>query len=159
MTMEKLIHIEKKTPPTAENWENWFHQTLRAWERQYSNKHLPPSVPSEESAPLGVGYGYGSHPALLCPVCGFEYVHPVGLTCQSAGRANTRLRVDAEGIHQDPLSSPSGRGVRITVEFLCESGHRFDYSFQFHKGWTFIEREANPQALEVDQRPQTIWRN
>ena len=55
--------------------------------------------------------GTGPRPWLLCPVCGYEYVrlgHP----------------------EMDPQGDTIIRGE-------CESGHRFEIGFQFHKGNTF----------------------
>ena len=97
--------------------------------------------------------------ALACPVCGFEYVHPVAVECRSPGQANGHLLIDHQGIHLDPTAPPDGRGVVIALTFLCEDGHLFTYHLRFHKGMTFLERTVADAAQEVDLRPQTIWRN
>jgi hypothetical protein len=143
--------------PTAEEWEAWFRKTVDEWNRKLTGE--PPTTVSEVH-PIGVARSYNEEPMLTCPVCGFEYVHPVGLVCKGAGSANTELRLDSHGVHQNPQSEPWGRGVRITMEFLCEGGHRFDYSFTFHKGWTFLTREVSADELHPDDEwPEVIWRN
>jgi len=154
--------------PTAQEWEAWFRKTVDDWNRRFAggeplSQPRPWEAHQDESAPAGhhlihITRACGE-PALGCPVCGFEYVHPVGLVCHSAGSRNTALRVDAHGIHQNPCNAPWGRGVRITLEFLCEGGHRFDYSLSFHKGWTFVERQMSHKELEFEEQPRTIWRD
>ncbi len=98
-------------------------------------------------------------PALACPVCGFNYIHPVAVECRSPGQANGHLRIDSHGIHLNPMVPPDGRGVDIALTFLCEDGHLFTYHMRFHKGMTFLERTLADAPQEVDLRPQTIWRN
>ena len=98
-------------------------------------------------------------PALACPVCGFDYIHPVAVECRSPGQANGHLRIDHRGIHLDPMVPPDGRGVVITLTFLCEDGHLFTYHLRFHKGMTFVERTLADEPREVDLRPRTIWRD
>lgn len=98
-------------------------------------------------------------PMLVCPICGYDFIHPVGLVCFSAGSRNTRVRIDSKGVHQDPESGASGRGVRIVLEFLCENWHLFNYSFQFHKGQTTVECLARPEEVPLEKQPETIWRD
>jgi hypothetical protein len=98
-------------------------------------------------------------PALACPVCGFDYVHPIAIECRSPGQANGRLRVDQHGIHLDPTVPPDGRGVVIALTFLCEGGHLFTYRMRFHKGMTFFERTLADVPQQDAGQFETIWRN
>ena len=169
--MKKETEVRNGTAsrtPTAQEWEAWFRKTVEDWNRRLAGEkpavhpkpwEARPEESIEADRPLISVTRACGEPALACPVCGFEYVHPVGLVCLSAGSRNTALRVDAHGIHQNPRSAPWGRGVRITLEFLCEGGHRFDYSLSFHKGWTFVERQMSDKELDMDDRPDTIWRD
>lgn len=98
-------------------------------------------------------------PVLACPVCGDAHVHPVGFECRSPGNARGHVRIDCEGISLNPATPPSGRGVMMTLRFICESGHGFDYEFQFHKGNTLVACQTCQLAEDVALRPQTIWRD
>jgi hypothetical protein len=98
-------------------------------------------------------------PALACPVCGADYVHPVAVECRSPGQANGHLRVDSRGVHLNPTVPQDGRGVVITLTFHCENGHLFTYRMTFHKGMTFLERTMVDTPREAGPWPETIWRN
>jgi len=100
-----------------------------------------------------------SEPALACPMCGSEYVHPVSLECASPGTRHGTVSINANGLAVNPQTGPSGRGTRITLGFLCEQGHVFEYALQFHKGCTLVERSMGPAPSDVMLRPQTIWRD
>ena len=92
---------------------------------------------------------------LVCPRCGFEYVHPIGITCLPAGSTGGEVRIEKAGILWDPSASPEGRGVLIELHFACESGHLFGYQFHFHNGQTHMERLGIPVHMARD----TIWRD
>lgn len=98
-------------------------------------------------------------PALLCPVCHDEYVHPVAVCVVPAGRSSGALTVTAAGLRLDPTVAPIGRGVAITLSFVCEQGHEFEYMLHFHKGMTFIERCIGPTYSNPCDAPDTIWRD
>jgi len=99
-----------------------------------------------------------TEPALACPVCGFEYVHPVGVECCPSGPRG-HARIDAEGVHMDPAAGSPGRGVAVTLDFLCENGHLFTYRLAFHEGRTFLERTMANAPRDAGQWPRTIWRD
>lgn len=99
-----------------------------------------------------------SEPALVCPECGFEYVHPVAVECCPAGPKGF-VRIDAKGVHLDPASAPYGRGVDIMLNFFCENGHLFTYRLKFHKGLTFLERTVKDLPEDAKEYPDTIWRD
>lgn len=94
-------------------------------------------------------------PCLACPVCGFSYVHPVGVRCNPAGAMKGLVAIDYAGIRWDAEVPVSGRGVLIELRFVCEAGHVFGYEFHFHKGQTQVARSQCPDNFI--QR--TIWRN
>jgi len=98
---------------------------------------------------------YGPDPdaqMVLCPTCGFEYVHPISVMVNRGGEITT---VDADGTRMRS-SAPSGRGVLVTVTYQCESGDRFRWEMQFHKGNT--EMACHPVGFDDDSLP-TIWRD
>jgi hypothetical protein len=101
---------------------------------------------------------YCSRPLLLCPICGFECIHPIGIECLPPGTPKGRVLITSDGLMVDPHAEPDGRGVRITLYFECESHHKFAYRFHFHKGHTFFEQikwRPTPESESAD----TIWRN
>jgi hypothetical protein len=108
---------------------------------------------------IPIYYESVSEPVLACPVCNFFYVHPVGLECRSPGTAKGHVRIDSKGIHINPEVPPTGRGVMITLHFLCECGHAFDYEFHFHKGSTLVSRQIPKLPDDPALRPDTIWRD
>jgi hypothetical protein len=99
-----------------------------------------------------------TEPALACPVCGFEYVHPVGVECCPSGPSG-HVRIDAQGVHLAPGLAPQGRGVAVTLEFFCENGHLFTYRLAFREGLTFLERTMADVPQDAAEWPRTIWRN
>jgi len=95
---------------------------------------------------------------LLCPVCHHENVHPIAVRVVPAGRAPWELLVTSAGLRLDPTIAPTGRGVVITLSFLCEEGHAFEYELAFRKGSSLIRREigsGSPNGVPAD----TIWRD
>jgi hypothetical protein len=97
--------------------------------------------------------------ALACPVCGFEYVHPVGLECHSAGNSAAHVSISADGVAIDPRRGRVGRGTQITLKFICEEGHAFEYTLRFHKGNTLVSRFMTDLPRQLEQWPATIWRD
>lgn len=87
-----------------------------------------------------------------CFSCGFEYVHPISVRVNRGGEITT---VDHEGTRMK-AAAPAGRGVLISVTYQCESGHRFRWDAQFHKGLTTMT--CHPEEREADPL-NTIWRD
>ncbi len=100
-----------------------------------------------------------SEPALACPVCGDQHVHPVGIECRSPGKEKGLVTIDADGVAIDPHKEARGRGTEITLKFTCECGHAFEYVLLFHKGSTLVSRSMWEMTGKPDQWPDTIWRN
>ncbi len=100
----------------------------------------------------------GHEALLVCPHCGDEYVHPIGLRCLPAGKSGGELIVDHVGAYWNPDQQPVDRGVMIVLEFACESSHVFYYRLQFHKGNTFVTRQEHFVPCAVS-KTNTIWRN
>ena len=94
---------------------------------------------------------------LVCPVCGCEFVHPLAVEV-STGRCH--LKVDASGLHlhygetAETFEAKQNRGIIISIEYHCESGHHGKIRFMFHKGNTFVEHESLP----ADPNFVTLWR-
>ena len=95
---------------------------------------------------------------LLCPVCGFECIHPLRV---KVAKGDSVTLVDAEetrvvkGDTAESRKARSERGARIILEYLCESGHHGNIIFQFHKGNVFVEHEV----LEPPSEWNTLWRS
>lgn len=68
---------------------------------------------------------------ILCPVCGFNYVHHQSKTVVIMGRDNYE-------------ASSAVRGDVIAVPMRCEDGHAFLFCFGFHKGMTFTWYVTDP---------------
>lgn len=108
---------------------------------------------------IPVGCDMLNEPALACPVCGNQYVHPVGVECRSPGTRNGLVRIDADGVAIDPNQPPVDRGTQITLRFVCEASHRFEYVLHFHKGATLVSRAMGSLPRDAEQWPATIWRD
>ena len=95
---------------------------------------------------------------MFCPQCGFEFIHLIRLTCL---RGTDLTTITAKGIFVEEAENKT-RGVRITLEYQCENGHRGEIILQFHKGNVFINHKTIPTeydeeghyVLEAD-----IWRD
>lgn len=90
---------------------------------------------------------------LLCPVCGFECVHPIGVVINAGGDITA---IDSTG-RRTSSGRPAGRGVRIAHRFACEDGHEFGIAFHFNKGSTVVE-VVDCGPLDI-ARIETIWRD
>ena len=92
---------------------------------------------------------------LCCPVCGFEYIHPLSISVITKPITTT---IDSKGTRIYPTTKEQmknlGKGVRIEMEYYCENGHHGKIIFQFHKGQTFMEYEELPQINDWE----VIWR-
>jgi hypothetical protein len=77
---------------------------------------------------------------MTCPVCGFDYTHPVG--------AYTRLGSDTfeAGVYDGTraLDVTGYRRSALVVRFYCEGGCRFALVVQQHKGQNFVWVEVLP---------------
>ncbi len=98
---------------------------------------------------------------LLCPVCGYEYVHPVALKAEPVS-GDTVVYINSGGIRTCVSTAAQQiRGIRITTTFLCEEGHQWDEERAFHKGVTSQEIRRGPDLdwAESELMPTTIWRD
>lgn len=92
---------------------------------------------------------------LCCPVCRSVYVHPLGVVVE---QGQTRTEVRRESTTTLPTDrSQYARGSLIGLVFGCESGHDFQYEFEFHKGSTTLRLEA--WARDPQQVLPELWRN
>jgi len=92
---------------------------------------------------------------LLCPVCGFEYVHPIGVNVNPAGRGGGMVDITADGVAMTRVLAPDGRGVTVAIRYGCEDGHLFELRFHFHKGNT----EVSLKPVGTGREWKTIWRD
>jgi len=102
-------------------------------------------------------------PAVLCPVCGHEYVHPVALKVEPVSD-DTIVYINSGGIRTFVSSAAEMiRGIRITTTFMCEEGHQWDEERAFHKGTTFQKIHRGPDwvdpGVDPELMPATIWRD
>jgi hypothetical protein len=105
---------------------------------------------------------------LLCPVCRYEYVHPVALKVEPVS-GDMVLYIDSQGLHTFPSTAAEQiRGIRITTTFVCEEGHQWDEERAFCKGKTYQKLHRGPDYLTSENfagagatelMPSTIWRD
>ncbi len=98
---------------------------------------------------------------ILCPVCGWECVHPVALKAEPVS-GDTIVYITSEGIRTIPSTAAQHvRGIRITTTFLCEEGHQWDEERAFHKGITSQKMHRGPDCDwdAPELMPATIWRD
>jgi hypothetical protein len=97
--------------------------------------------------------------AVLCPVCGWEYVHPVALKVEPVS-GDTIVYINRDGLRTFATSVAERiRGIQITTTFLCEEGHQWDEERAFHKGITSQEVRRGPDWEAPELMPTTIWRD
>ena len=108
---------------------------------------------------IPVGSEMLGEPALRCPVCESQYVHPEAVECRSPGTKHGFVRIDCDGIAMDPRVPPVRRGTQITLAFAGECGHRFEYVFHFHKGATLVARSMRECPRDEKHWPMVIWRS
>ena len=72
----------------------------------------------------------GGASILLCPQCGFEYLHIAKATIH---RCRDKIIIIEDNIAIKEEENTS-RGVTITIEYLGECGHHGEIIFQFYKG-------------------------
>jgi len=95
---------------------------------------------------------------LLCPVCGFYYVHPLRV---KVATGEFTVIVDAGGFRflgaesEDSRVAVRNGGVRICLEYWCEYGHHGELILQFHEGVTTVEHRGLPPTAEA----RVIWRS
>lgn len=97
-----------------------------------------------------------NEPAIACPVCGYDYVHPVNVFV-----AMNHTTVMATGDEATVIRTTKGsprRGSRITITFAGECGHQFSYAFTFHKGNTRVEL-INVVDIPPGKFPSSLWRD
>ena len=98
-------------------------------------------------------------PMVLCPICGWEYVHPVALKVEPVC-GDTIVYINWEGLRTFATAAAERiRGIQITTTFLCEEGHQWDEERAFHKGITSQEMHRGPDWEDPELIPMTIWRD
>ena len=97
---------------------------------------------------------------LICPVCGFEYVHITKVQAQPVGPGMHCVTATGRGVNVSTLSRPGGlgRGNDVVLTFQCECSHEFTYTFGFHKGQTPFELKVR-ELESVDEFCGTLWRD
>jgi hypothetical protein len=94
-----------------------------------------------------------------CPVCGYEYVHPVVLKVESVP-GDTIGYINRDGLHTVPSHAAERiRGIQRTTTFLCEEAHQWDEVRAFHKGITSQAIECEPDWSDFECALMTIWRD
>jgi hypothetical protein len=109
--------------------------------------------PIDVKTMIGTGAIYGAH--IACPVCRFEYTHPVAVVVNAGGSITT---VDKGGTRMS-AGKPVDRGVMIEIHFVGECGHDYRLNFHFHKGITSVESTIGGGTPDDRQPPATIWRD
>lgn len=89
---------------------------------------------------------------LVCPVCGYEYIHITAITCM---RCTDETTITNQKI-LIKQSQNKTRGVTITLQYCCESGHNGKITLQFHEGCVYLTHRVlkETEAIQKD-----IWRD
>ena len=109
--------------------------------------------PKMENVIQCVGYGGDMNNYLVCPICGFEFVHPISVRVT---REKETTEITGKGIFIRDAEN-LGRGVIIELEYVCENGHHGIIRLRFYKGSTYVGHVELPE-LKHDEW-ETIWRN
>jgi hypothetical protein len=109
---------------------------------------------------MRLGEHYAGEKNLACPVCGEDYVHPVGVMV-SPLRGREVVYINADGVHIEEFDMARRvRGVEIVSTFVCEGGHQWEEARRFHKGITLHEvRHTATYDVADELFPGTIWRS
>jgi len=103
---------------------------------------------------------FGQEVYLLCPSCEFEYVHPIRVKVATGEALTVIQNRETQLIQGDTAEvqdARKNRGVRIFLEYVCESGHHGNIILQFHKGITYVEYESLPELKPEEWT--TLWRD
>jgi hypothetical protein len=96
----------------------------------------------------------GPDDSLCCPICACRNVHPAEVIIE---QGQTKTRVTRETTRVVPTNrSEDYLGSQIVLEFWCEQGHAFFYTFASLRDGTAIDLTARP-AAHVSIRHE-LWR-
>lgn len=88
-----------------------------------------------------------------CPLCAFEYVHPVGVVIIPIN--GQKLTTNGTTILLEPCV-PEGRGTVIALQYWCEGCHHaFLLRYAFHKGVT----EVTVEDRGITDGTHEMWRD
>lgn len=106
--------------------------------------------------PRVVACDLGDAPGLCCPLCGMTYVHPEQVIVEQ-GKTRTIVRCERTRVEASGRGAAQSRGSLIQLDFWCESGHRFRYGLEFHKGQVFCELFTGEwnESFDLDE----LWRS
>jgi len=96
----------------------------------------------------------GHNSLVCCPICGFDCVH-LGTVSVKQGHSTAISAHDATAVTPSDRHLHS-RGSSVELDMDCESGHRFTYTLEFHKGSVTISLRERPES-HADQ-PE-LWRD
>ena len=92
---------------------------------------------------------------LLCPVCGFSYVH---IASVDVHQGHVSLSASNDQVQVQPSTRHQGhKGSQVTLSCFCENSHWFEYELTFEKGHTFIALEA--KKLDDSLNVPELWRS
>jgi hypothetical protein len=99
---------------------------------------------------------------LVCPVCGFDYIHIRSISV-ATGLNTITIGHHGTFITNSPTSESEKaslyRGVRVILEYICESRHHGKIILQFHKGNVIVEHERLEDIDLTDPNLEwDIWR-
>jgi hypothetical protein len=102
---------------------------------------------------------FGEEMYLICPTCGFEYVHPIRVKVATGDGVTVIENKETRYVQRETaevLQAKKNCGVRILLEYVCESGDHGNIILQFHEGITYFEHERLPELKPEEWR--TLWR-
>ena len=120
----------------------------------YKSSHLNKKVtnsiiPMDFNAPEG--------PRLECPVCEGTNIYPIGIICEPiCGIGQGFIRINSDGVSIVPSwKEPKCKGGAIDIDFMCNEGHTFSYTFSFDNGKTTVHsiKKENEDVTTLS----TIW--
>ena len=97
--------------------------------------------------------------AMLCPVCGSDYVHPSAIKAEPVD-GDTVVYINRDGIRAYPTSLAERLcGIRIVTSFFCEEGHQWDEERAFSHGMTTQTVRRGADWCDGEMWPMTLWRD
>jgi hypothetical protein len=97
---------------------------------------------------------------MLCPICGGENLHTVGVDAVPVGPARQYVKLTGKGVSMGPEqhARDTKRGNEVCIRFDCESGCQFTVKFRFHKGEVTCSYEDVKTWQQTEQEQEPDWR-
>jgi hypothetical protein len=97
-----------------------------------------------------------NEPVQACPVCGDPWIHLRDVHVKQNHTLTLCHRDEADVLHRRKGSDH--RGSNVTIRFVGECQHTFSYTWQFHKGTTYLTLH-DVGILPQGHWPAELWRD